>query len=79
MARIKKKLLGNMQDKIIQVCSPSLIIFFNSVCQSIATHMFVYIFRAQVCSPSLTIFFNSVCQSIATYMFVYIFRAQVCL
>ena len=42
-------LLGNMQDKIIQVCSPSLICFFNSVCQSIATDMFVYFVRAHVC------------------------------
>ena len=48
MARIKKKLLDNLQDKIMQVCSPSLI-FFNSVCQSIATHMFVYFVRAHVC------------------------------
>ena len=48
MARIKKQLLGNLQDKIIQVCSPSLI-FFYSVCQSIATHMFVYFVRAHVC------------------------------
>ena len=28
MARIKKKLLGNLPDKIIQVCSPSLIFLF---------------------------------------------------
>ena len=49
MARIKKKLLGNLQDKIIQVCSPSLIFLFYSVCQSIATHMFVYFVRAHVC------------------------------
>ena len=28
MARIKKKLPGNMQDIIIQVCSPSLIFSF---------------------------------------------------
>ena len=37
-----------MQDKIIQVCSPGLI-FFYSVCQSIATCMFVYFVRAHVC------------------------------
>ena len=49
MARIKKKLLGNLQDKIIQVCSPNLIFFFHSVCQSIATHTFVYFVSAHVC------------------------------
>ena len=45
MARNKKKL----QDTIIQVCSPSLIFLFYSVCQSIATYMFVYFVRAYVC------------------------------
>ena len=48
MARIKNKLLGNLQDKIIQVCSPSLI-FFYSVCQSFAIHIFVYFVWAHVC------------------------------
>ena len=41
-------MLGNLQDKIIQVCSPSLIIFY-SVCQFIATHMFEYFVRPHIC------------------------------
>ena len=49
MPRIKKKVLGNLQDKIIQVCSPSLIFFFNSVCQCIATQIFEYFVRPHVC------------------------------
>ena len=58
MARIKKKLLGNLHDKIIQVCSPSLI-FFYSVCQSIATQLFVYFVRAHIClSVSVDVAFD---------------------
>ena len=59
MARIKKTLIGNLQDKIIQVWSPSLLIFLDSVCQSIATHMFVYFVRTHVClSVSVDVTFH---------------------
>ena len=51
MPRIKKKkVLGNLQDKIIQVCSPSLMYFFYSVCPSIAIHIFEYFVRPHICS-----------------------------
>ena len=47
-----------MQDKIIQLRSPSFN-FFYSVCQSIATHKFVYCVRAHVClSVSVDVAFH---------------------
>ena len=54
-------MLGDLQDKIIQVCSPSLIFLFYSVCQSITTHMFVYFVKAHVClsvSVDVAFYFN---------------------
>ena len=44
-----KKMLGNVQDKIRQALQPQLNIYFFSVCQSIATHMFEYFVRSHVC------------------------------
>ena len=59
MARIKKKIARKFARQNYTGLQSQFNIFFNSVCQSIATNMFVYFVRAHVClSVSVDVAFH---------------------